>query len=37
MDPPSGSEELSKVDSAWHGDADSDAESVNSEDEDPLK
>lgn len=26
-----------KVDSAWHGDIDSDADSVDSEDEDPLK
>ena len=26
-----------KVDSAWHGDIDSDAESVDSEEEDPLK
>ena len=26
-----------KVDSAWHGDIDSDADSVDSEEEDPLK
>lgn len=26
-----------KVDSAWHGDLDSDADSVDSEEEDPLK
>ena len=30
-------EDYLKVDSAWHGDIDSDAESVDSEEEDPLK
>ena len=30
-------EEYLKVDSAWHGGIDSDADSVDSEEEDPLK
>lgn len=30
-------EDLQKVDSAWHGDVDSDADSLNSDEEDPLK
>ena len=32
-----GGDDYLKVDSAWHGDIDSDAESVDSEEEDPLK